>query len=367
MYHRSNRRLRTSSIAAFLFMLTALTPASFALDLGFSYTLGGNFTGVINITADDITLDLNGYSVIAPTSGGSYGINTNGHNGVTITSTNGFGTVSGFDTGVGIINSNSATVSNIHCTGCNVGLVERAYSAITITNVVCTYNNAEGFKIRNALAVWLTDCVSQYNHDGFDQNYGWSFYYNYCLASNNTVNGFEVDYANGFAYNNCASYENTENGFSITDQAMSGSLYGCIANNNNHGIHFNNNPSYIYCTGTNASGNVNGIHVEHSSNLSFENCETSANSDGIHFSDTSTYNTFTSCVSSNNTDDGISLENFSSENQFIGCISSNNAGDGLHLRTSSNYNIFDGCTAQNNDGQNRDDKCSGNTYPNCIF
>ena len=106
-----------------------------------SYRLTGNLTvatesvDAIDVNANNVTIDLNGFSITGPTPGAGSGIGIHGEsaNGITVEN----GTATGFG-GVGVKIASNSIVRNVHADSNNNGIFVGAYSVVE----GCTTNNA---------------------------------------------------------------------------------------------------------------------------------------------------------------------------------------------------------------------------------
>jgi parallel beta-helix repeat protein len=111
-----------------------------------SYRLTGSLsvpasTNGINVTAPNVTIDLNGFSITGPGSSGFTGIST-GQSDVTVEN----GTLTGFGGGVGVVVGSSGIVRNVHADANGYGINGGNYTTVE----GCTANNsvaADGYGI----------------------------------------------------------------------------------------------------------------------------------------------------------------------------------------------------------------------------
>lgn len=320
---KSQSRLFLVSITSF--QILSFASISSALNVSSNMTFNQDYYETINITADNVTLDMNGHTV-RDVSG--HGVNIDGHSYVTIK------------------NGNVA-----YCTRAGINVTNS--SQITIDAMYVYTNSEEGYKIRNSEYVQINDSYSLSSSDGFDQNYGSCTYIN-CFAYGNVHNGFEVDNGNGIGYMQCKSFYNGigltdggRHGISISDQSAYGMVSTCNAScNGGNGFHMN--------TGAN-----NFIFVSDSAQENTEN--------GFSFNENNTNNLGNSLVSISNGQDGISLDNNSSNNQFNYCSFNSNGRDGVHIRDGSTNNSFSDCNMLSNSGDNIDNNVTGNSFINCNY
>ena len=207
-----------------------------------SYYLGGNITitttavNGISINSDDVTLDLNGFSIIGVGSVDAIRIISGDH----VVIRNGF--LQGFSNGMLIDgNSNYVTVEDVHSVGhVNAGFTAFGGAHITFRNCRASNNGRAGFRAANTPdyltysgctahnngttgsegGFWLegdahvTDCSSDSNTGpGFRARRG--SYLTNVLASNNTTNGIQLD--GRASVTDSMIVDNTEYGISATD------------------------------------------------------------------------------------------------------------------------------------------------------
>lgn len=175
-----------------------------------SYYLTGNVTGVagksgIELGADNVTLDLNGFEVVG-VAGALQGINTGsfpGFSGATIRN----GTVRNWPTG-GVIFPLSWASSQ----GCR------------FENVTSRDNVGNGFESRTGAVILA--CIAEGNTTGFES--GDNALFSDCSAYANTGDGFSVGY--GSSVTNCISRSNSGDGFSTGNGPVS--FTGCTSSVN---------------------------------------------------------------------------------------------------------------------------------------
>jgi parallel beta-helix repeat protein len=193
-----------------------------------SYYLTGNLAGAsgrhtIEIEADEVTIDLNGFSIVG-VSGSFDGVNTPAaRRGITIRN----GTVRQQSSSGIFLGSTSAvvledlTLSNNGLDGVWPG------TGATVTRVNAINNSRDGFNLSNTSESTLTDCVAKGDETGF-KNPGGTVNYVHCIAQSNRLNGFELSV--GGRVIDCVSAGNTGAGFvALGDRAI---LEGCNAENN---------------------------------------------------------------------------------------------------------------------------------------
>ncbi len=189
-----------------------------------SYYLTGNITGVVNfkgieITVDDVTIDLNGFELIgvprARAAIEPFGERAN----ITIEN----GTIRGWNTrGLDAADDRRMIIRNVRSvdnssTGFSVG------NESIVSDCIAQGNGGSGFSLGRRSRV--ERCISQSNSaDGFvglnDNTL------EACIASGNTV-GFH--FSDTASLTGCTSADNTSAGFVVFDRAI---IQGCTARNN---------------------------------------------------------------------------------------------------------------------------------------
>lgn len=268
-----------------------------------SYVLTSNLQvstnfNCIEISADNVTLDLNGFVLIGPGTGsGGSGIYVNGHNNITIMN----GTVRDFrSSGIYFLSSSKIQLKDLKCT--NNGQRGIYVENATIINCIAEENGTTGIR---AYYSTVKDCTTNDNtEDGIDvlsstvlncqaySNNGRGIYSRRSSITNCTIT-FSGDHgieAYDSTLTNCTSYGNNNanaDGFDLTDSiatnctanenflgfsVTNSTLANCTANNNSFGMDVDNS-ILTHCT---ASYNGNwGIYVVNRSVVS--NCNANHN------------------------------------------------------------------------------------------
>ena len=289
---------------------TPISSLPFTITSGGAYYVTTNLAGVsgtngITISANDVRLDLKGYSLVA-VPGAIDGILVSGNR------TNlwiGNGTVRGWSyDGIDALNSQASVFTDLNIIGSgNTGL--RSGKAAVVSRCAGIANTQEGFLAFDGCS------LSQ------------------CVALNNGASG--IDAANNCRITDCQAQFNIHDGIA----AGSGcSISGCTsANNTNSGISTGFGCSISYCA---AANNYNGILAGAGSSISV--CTALANLNfGISLSSNSVV---TACAASGNDYIGISIQGANSTAK--GCVASSNSTGGLLL--SGRYSTVEGCTASGN-------------------
>ena len=289
---------------------TPISSLPFTITAAGAYYLTTNLTGVsgtngITIAANDVALDLKGFSLVA-VPGAIDGILVSGNR------TNlwiGNGTVRGWGLdGIDALNSQSSRFTDLTIVGSgNTGF--RPGSTSFVTRCTSLANAQEGFL-------------------AFDH-----CYVSQCAARNNGAAGIVA--GNDCRITDCQAQFNNSDGIA----AGSGcSISGCTsANNANAGINTGPGCSISHCA---AANNNNGIVAGADSSISV--CTALANLNfGISLSSNSVA---TACAASGNDNFGISIEGANSTAKA--CVASSNAANGIVLY--GRYSTVEGCTASGN-------------------
>ena len=323
---------------------TISAPGSYYLTT--SLTAAANVNG-ININADHVTLDLNGFEVVGSPGTATYGIRVaTAHYHVTILN----GTVRNWPgNGVTIQNSNTTTVRvervrelNNDGYGIALGINSVAVDCMAI------YNAAAGIKGGDGCQILRCNASSQYGvtGDGFDL--GANALVSDCQATGNVRNGFLVGIHS--ALQNCVANDNLNHGISA---GQATTISGCAASNNsNFGISIASG-TIKDCT---ASGNDgDGIQAGSSGPVTIEGCTAHTNQ-GNGISTVADGSVISTCAVStsgkksmpfNTAADGIRI---TARTRVVNCTSFNNAQHGIENTSSGNRAYIDGCIMQGNTG-----------------
>lgn len=251
--------------------------ATFRITQPGSYYLTGNITGQaakhgIMITASNVTIDLNGFSLVG-VPGAIYGIFVDStHNNLTIRN----GIVSQWPQGGIVIPLGVACIiEHMHASHSAFGILAAAGTVIshctassndsfgfiinpnsTISHCIANQNGEEGFSARSACT--FDSCTARMNGSS-----GFSFWqactFLNCTSRNNTAAGFSGSGSGaGCILHNCSAMENLGDGYLL---ASLGTLGSCTAVlNGGNGFTAGN---YLHISNCNASLNsLNGIRAE---------------------------------------------------------------------------------------------------------
>lgn len=282
-----------------------------------------------NITVDNVTLDLNGKTIIGRGDENYFGVYSSGRRNLTITN----GIVISFEnSGIYFVNVRYSFINNLNLTlNGNGNYISGGYNN-ALTNIHASLNNITGINITHSDNNSLSNIIANYNaYSGIslfssDNNY----------LSNITVNsnffGLSSISApvNNSLLNVIANY-NTYTGIYLLG-ARNHTLLNITANYNPTGLYFNsgsrNNIISNLITNNNSA---NGITFSSSFNNSFLNLSANFNyKNGVYFS-SSTNNTFKDSYVCNNAITDFNCTNILNINFGTNIISSNYAGCPINL------------------------------------
>ncbi len=242
----------------------------------------------ITITASDVELDLNGFTITGPgtsTGAGDDGIFVDGATNVVIKN----GTIEQID-GIGIRINNS--------------------TSIFLDDILCRSNAVDGFNVTvtGNRHCSIANCRSEGNDaEGFFDAGGSTISYKNCTAFNNGSDGFDLT-ANNHLMEDCTSNENTGLGLSSTGTAMD--VINCHFDENTAGgLLITNMSDFCIQDCTFNRNSSTGLLFTTASDGSVVRCCIIGNgSHGVRIAGTS--DTISVCKNSiiNNTDKGITLD-----------------------------------------------------------
>ncbi|MEL7473216.1 MAG: right-handed parallel beta-helix repeat-containing protein, partial [Planctomycetota bacterium] len=220
-----------------------------------SYYLTGNVNAgasAISVQATDVTIDLNGFSLIGDDSGPDTGVSIGNVPNGAITIRN--GTIREFGSrGVNYLFANARVIlEDLHITDCGAEGVFIEGDA-KITNCTANANGTTGFRVDTA--AHISGCQSDLNGaHGFWIESG---LITDSLARDNTLNGFNlgsiITNASSVVAVNCVSRSNNQEGFFSTDPVT---LVNCHAvENGDFGFQLDNDASLEGCVAR-QNGNV---------------------------------------------------------------------------------------------------------------
>jgi hypothetical protein len=269
-----------------------------------SYYLTGNITGEIDkhgieITASDVTIDLNGYSLIGAgkTAGSSgHGIYaSSAYHQVAISN----GSICNWRSQGISLSGNSSQIRQVKANyNGSDGIYVRSNS--TVADCITIGNSGKGISVRDRSIVNM--CAANENgNDGI--NSGWSCSVSYSTASDNSNDGIEA--GDDTTIIDCTVYSNDSRGINagggcaVIDCIASGNsnndgievgacstVKGCTANNNYKGIDTGNGVTVIGCNASSNSNDgidsiqsliTNNTVYNNSPNLNLSSCTASNN------------------------------------------------------------------------------------------
>jgi parallel beta-helix repeat protein len=254
---------------------TAITSIPITIHQSGSYYLAKDFNSVstaITIDANNVTLDLKGFTVSGTETNGSYGIFINqNHKNIEIRN----GTVTGFGFS-GITNFNGSNkdirIINVRCISNKINGIYLSAKGSRIENCLAAENNGKG--IYTSESAVITNCIARDNNDlgigayigsvitgsSSNGNRGMGIYargavtISNCIARDNNDTGIYV--YGGSTVSGCSSYSNGRDGIYAQGGATisNNSCYG----NGWRGI--NSESGKMIITGNNVYSNVYGIY-----------------------------------------------------------------------------------------------------------
>jgi parallel beta-helix repeat protein len=329
---------------------TPISILPYAITTSGSYYVTGNLTGVsgqngITITASDVNVDLNGFSLTG-IAGAKIGVAIiGGVGGVSVSN----GSVNAWPTGgvvaldsVGPKPATACRFTALHlATNGSVGL-DAGYAAL-VRDCIAEKNVGPGIYVGEGSNV--EHCNSNYNSGGngsgfvtyFVQQSGGGVFgpsmFKSCNATGNSQSGF---FASGSVLTECLANANLKVGINA-DHAT---LRSCTAEKNKLSGVSSTSATIEGCLSYDNGTGASDYGFEGFSGTTLSNCVARGNSgDGIHLF---TGGSATACTAIFNDTSGISLTDGGSA---IGCVSSNNSGDGIRV---TNACYVARCNAESN-------------------
>ncbi|MEM9819936.1 MAG: right-handed parallel beta-helix repeat-containing protein [Bacteroidota bacterium] len=164
--------------------------------------------GGIVINTDNVTIDLNGFAILAGTNAQVDGINVLGnHNNITIEN----GTIAGFaGAGINGFNTNQSTFRNLIVRNNGFdGLVSNRNCLIV--NCTVLSNGFDGLEVDEGSII--RDCTAAFNGDNGIEAGGGSMVYN-CISYSNERDG--IDVGDGSRVEGCMVYDNAQLGLDVS-------------------------------------------------------------------------------------------------------------------------------------------------------
>jgi parallel beta-helix repeat protein len=176
-----------------------------------SYRLTGSLTApastdAIKVNVNNVTIDLNGFSIVGPGGTGTYGVNAGGMTRTTVEN----GTVTGFGSGSGINAGNDSIVKFVHADSNNDGIQVGSYSLIQN----CTADSNTTFGIYATNGTVISGNAANTNSYGIYIGAGSSALIIGNTITNNTTDGINggstsVGYSQNILFNNAANVGGT--------------------------------------------------------------------------------------------------------------------------------------------------------------
>jgi hypothetical protein len=293
------------------------TPGSYVLTSNLQVSTNFN---CIQISADNVTLDLNGFALTGPGTGsGGSGIYVNGYSNITIMN----GTVKDFrSSGIYFLSSAKIQLKDLKCT--NNGQRGIYVENATVVNCIAEENLTDGIR---AYYSTVKDCTSNDNtEDGIDVL---SSTVLNCQAYSNTGRGI---YSRRSSLTNCTVTFSGDHGIEASDSTLS----NCTSYGNNaeaqYGIHLTDS----IATGCAANENYYGFYAE---NSSLNNCIANMNDDWGYRVDKAT---ISNCSATNNGATGFIID---SSSVITNSTANSNGYNGF---SPVQYSVITNCTANSN-------------------
>jgi len=268
-------------------------------------------------TADNITLDGNGFTIDGNDTVLTYGVTAASQDNLTIKN---FKNITDFDRGIYFTNTNNSLITNNTAnSNTNSGiLLDSSSSNNQITNNTANSNTNYGIHM-----------FSSSNNNTITNN-------NLSLNSDSGIR-LSSSSNNNTITNNTANL-NSANGIGLDSSSNNNIITNNTANNNTDGISISNTLNNTITNNTATSNSNAGIILVSTNNSLITNNTANSNSNGIRLS-TSSNNTVTNNTANSNSGDGFLLQFTSNNNQITDNTASSNP-DGIRLDTSSDNNTL---------------------------
>jgi hypothetical protein len=220
-------------------------------------TLTGSVGEEIEIMADNITLDLNGYGVYG--NGSGTGILIENKTNVFVKN----GSVENWNNGITLNGSSYCTIDNILTMDCRTGIRVQGSSSNEFNYIQksaswCSGDptprtGGQGFAVRDGESIRVTDCEAWLSsNDGMDDEDSYDTWFYECTVYDCGNNGIELDRSSHPYFYGCSSYNNRD-GVDIMTTSY-GLLWSSTMNDNSKdGLRFETEARYnevYYCSGT---------------------------------------------------------------------------------------------------------------------
>ncbi len=358
---------------------TISSPGRYALVENITYVMG---TNMISIEADNVYLDLNGFTID--------GANSSVHN-IQISSDRsniyiGNGHLSNAGTN-GILLSPGNTniiIENVTATGAgSVGIAlvtaGNAIENVTFNNCNAFNNAAQGFICTGGSNITYTNCIANNNGThGIDIASSNNILVDGFSTADNGAKGININNTYEVALMHITSFQDTTNGIDLVGTTSLVTIQDFeIFKPGSNGIHGESNVFSVFISnGYVGAAAISGVSLAGTFTVSIENVTVDSSTVmGFSFDGLAQENiSLKDCNATNNVLHGyycIDVNNI----QFIACRSENNDGNGFLCRPSSNaevaHIVLDGCIAQNNSigillGNTGNGRASSATIKNCI-
>ncbi len=315
--------------------LSDATPSTFKISQPGSYYLTTNLAGesgkiAFEIAADNVTIDLNGFTI---SNAGSHGISGTTPSQINITVRNGTVQFCGLD-GIDLPNCTNARVENV-TSASNTGVGIEVGSRATVTKCLVRSNANTGIITSNEGAV--SDCTSSLNTNPATANprgiqVGFRSVVSRCVVNDNEGNGIIASTASRVT--DCTS---SGNGFTGIVGGQGSVISGCTSQGNAAGFSTDFGSTYNSCTARDNSGTgfvVNGSCIA-------TDCTALNNNIGF---DTFTNARLTRCLAQGSSSHGFNIVS----STFTECSASANGGNGFNVVSSSPGSTFTNCSANAN-------------------
>jgi hypothetical protein len=300
--------------------------------LGENLTFGEENPTAINIFADEVVIDMSGYSITGDGTTGTVAINTNNHAGVIIR--NGF--INNCDTGIEIGNGSFIKVSNMIINGVLGGISASSITGLFVENCFMT-----GFCV--TLSRDPISCGSQ--RDGINVANGAQ------IAIRSTtvtefVNGITINSATGVFLMNCSTYDNIGNGVAMTSDMADVWIAQCSSTANQGTGYSLGMMENVVLKDCSSSDNEQGFFVDpFSSSMAMTNCDATSN-DGDGFSISSSSTDMKNCSSKLNNGNGFTLSG--TDMTVDGCVAVENVNDGISVTATASDTVIRGSVSNSN-------------------
>ena len=297
---------------------TPSTTFPIVIDEPGSYVLTSNLTvsttfNCIEISADNVTLDLNGFALVGPGSGSAgSGIYVNDNNNITVMN----GTVRDFmSTGIYFLSSKKNQLKDLKCT--NNGQYGIYVENATVVNCIAEENGTDGIR---AYYSTVKDCNSNNNSDD-----GFNVLSSTVLNCQGYYNGNRGIYSRRSTISNCTMTFSGTHGIEAYDSTI---IHCTSYESRGLGTELGNGIYVTNSSVTNSTAIENIDHGINAENSTITNCVANDNNFGIVIRSNST---IANCTANGNNRDGI----FVYDSTVTRCTANNNDGSGIYVHSRS--------------------------------